>query len=62
MTYRIKEIREALRMTQDELSEKSGITKQTISKLESGDDAEVKVGTLKAIADAFGVKVSVLFD
>lgn len=34
MKYRIKELREEKRMTQEELSEKSGVSRSIISKLE----------------------------
>lgn len=46
---RIRERREKLRMTQAELAEKSGISRQTISALESGDKVDVKVSTIKAL-------------
>ena len=36
MGYRIKEVREEKRMTQEELSAKSGISRTTISGLENG--------------------------
>ena len=49
-------------MTQDDLSRLSGVSRATISKLESGEEMDVKVGTLKAIANALGVGVSDLFD
>lgn len=66
MGYKIKEIRETKSierpMTQDDLSRLSGVSRATISKLESGEEMDVKVGTLKAIANALGVEVSDLFD
>ncbi len=68
MNNRIKEIREKTLikktkevnrpMSQEELSEKSGVSRATISKLESGEDCEVKVGTIKKIAQALNVEVS----
>lgn len=58
---RIRERREKLRMTQAELAEKSGISRQTISALESGDKVDVKVSTIKALADALKCKPTFLF-
>lgn len=58
MLYNIKSIRESLGMTQIELSRKSGVTRATISRLESGEEVEVKISTLKAIASALNREVS----
>lgn len=58
MLYKIKSFRVKLGITQEELALKSGVTRATISKLESGEEAEVKVGTLKAIAVALSCDVS----
>lgn len=49
MLYNIKKIRVELGMTQEELVQLSGVTRATISRLESGEEVEVKIGTLKAI-------------
>ena len=35
MGYKIKELREAMKMTQEELAEKSGVSRGTISALEN---------------------------
>ena len=69
MQYRIEEIRKTKTITktttrtmsQEDLAELSGVSRTTISKLESGENPEVKTGTLKAIADALEVSVSELF-
>lgn len=58
MFYNIRKIRVELSMTQEELAQLSGVTRATISKLESGEEVEVKIGTLKAIANALECKVS----
>lgn len=58
MLYNIKKIRVELGMTQEELVQLSGVTRATISRLESGEEVEVKIGTLKAIANAMKCKVS----
>lgn len=61
MAYRIKEIRESKKMSQEELSVKSGVSRTTISKLENGEEVETFVGTLKALANALEVSVNKLF-
>lgn len=55
MAYNILKIRKAKKMTQIELSEKSGVSRATISKLESGKEIEVKISTLEAISTALDV-------
>ncbi len=55
-TYRLKR-----GMTQEELAEKSGISRQTIITLESNKKANVTVGVLRRIATALGVPVSAFF-
>lgn len=59
MKYKIREMREQKGITQDELSEKSGITRATLWRLESGEVTTTK--TLMKIADALDVSVSDLF-
>lgn len=61
MTYKIKELREKRKMTQTQLSEKSGVSRATIIKLENEENPEVEVGTLKSLASALGVKIQSLF-
>ena len=61
MKYRIKEFRKQRNMTQEELAEKSGQSRGTIIRLESGKDVVTTTDTLEAIADALGVSVPLLF-
>lgn len=61
MGYRIEEIRKSKRMTQQELAEKSGISRTTISLLESGQAKNASTKTLLALSAALGVSVDVLF-
>lgn len=61
MEFRIKEIRESKGMTQKELSEKAGITRATIWKLETGEEEVTTSKTLLKIADALGVSIGELF-
>ena len=61
MGYRIREIRESKGMTQAELCDKSGITRATIWKLETGENEVTTSRTLLKIAEALGVTVGELF-
>lgn len=61
MGYKIKEIREAKRMTQEELAEKSGISRATISAMENGVDRNTTSKTLLSLARALGVTIDQIF-
>ena len=61
MGYKIKEKREELRMSQKELSEKSGVNRTTISMLENGKADQVLTGTLVALAKALETTVDKIF-
>ena len=47
MEYKIKELREKMGLTQDDLAKKSGVNRTTIVYLESGKEVNVTAGTLK---------------
>ena len=61
MGYRIKERREELRMSQEELSEKSGVNRTTIAAIETGKAEQVMTGTLVALAKALETTVDNIF-
>ena len=61
MQFRIKELRKANRMSQEELSEKSGVSRTIVSFLENGNETDTKVGTLLKIAEALEVPLTALF-
>ncbi len=61
MGEKIRDIREAAKISQDELAERSGVSRQTISAIETGRATSVTTGTLEAIAKALNVSVSVFF-
>lgn len=61
MGYRIKEVREALSMTQEELAEKSGVSRGTISALENGTTRTTTTKTLVLIASALNTTVDRIF-
>lgn len=61
MGFKLKEVREAKRMTQEELETKSGVSRQTISAIENNRCGDVKAGTLVAIAKALGTTIDAIF-
>lgn len=61
MKYKIKAFREQMRMSQQELAALSGVSRATISGLESGTLTVTTTETLIKIAKALGKKVSDIF-
>ena len=61
MQYKIKELREKARLSQTALAEKSGVSRATISIIESGKASDIKIETLSRIAGALGGNISYLF-
>ena len=61
MGYKVKEVREAKRMTQEELAAKSGVSRTTIVAIESGETKDLKVSTLLKLAAALDTPVSDIF-
>lgn len=61
MIFRVKSLREKAGMSQVQLSEKSGITRAVISKIEHNDSPKVNVTTLIALADALNCEPGDLF-
>ena len=61
MKYRIRELREAKGMTQEELSSKSNVSRATIWALECGENKITTTKTLLKIAEALGVDFEALF-
>ena len=62
MEFRLKAVRTKSGMTQVELSEKSGVGRVTISRLESGELKETTLGTLTKLAKALRVSVDDLIE
>lgn len=60
--YHVKERREKLGMSQQDLIKKTGISRATISQLENGADVDIKVSTLKLLSKALKCSVASLFD
>lgn len=61
MGYKIREVRESQKMTQEELSEKSGVSRGTISALENGSVRTTTTKTLVKLARALNVSVDQIF-
>lgn len=61
MGYKIKEIREAAGMTQQQLSDRSGISRSIINGLETGRTKTTTTATLRKIAIALNKKVDDIF-
>ena len=61
MGNKLKEAREAMKMTQEELSEKSGVSRATISGLENGNERSTMSKTLLALAKALETTVDQIF-
>ncbi len=61
MEYIGKEIRESQRVTQEQLAEKSGVSRSIICGLETGRTQTTTTKTLFRIADALNVGINDLF-
>ena len=62
MVYRVREIREEKKITQEELSAKSGVSRATIWALETKEGtANTTTKTLLRLAEALGVELDDLF-
>lgn len=61
LQYKIEMMREKKKMTQEALSEKAGVSRAIISRLESGEEVVTTTETLLKVANALGCKVSEIF-
>ena len=61
MVSRVKEAREELNISQEELSKRSNVSRAIISGLETGTISVTSTKTLSKIANALGKKVSDIF-
>lgn len=58
---RLKAFREEKGMSQEELSEKTGLSRTTISKIENNEEAVVSTKTIAKLAEVFDVAPSEIF-
>jgi transcriptional regulator with XRE-family HTH domain len=61
MQLRIKELREKKKLTQQELANKSGVSRSLIIALETGARTVTTTSTIEKLADALGVSVKSIF-
>ncbi|MGM9602528.1 MAG: helix-turn-helix transcriptional regulator [Faecousia sp.] len=61
MGYKIKEKRDEMKMSQEELAQKSGVSRGTISGLENGTLRATTTKTLLKLAKALGTTVDQIF-
>lgn len=61
MGFKIRETREKIGISQEELSKTSGVSRTIISGLENGTITTTTTKTLSRIAEALGVRVSEIF-
>lgn len=61
MKNKVKQYRELAGLTQEELSEKSDVSRNTISSLETGSNTNVTYDTMIKIAGALDEKVATIF-
>lgn len=59
---KLREIRKARGWTQQMLSEKSGVNRVLITRIETGSTAEPAISTLIKLANALGVTIDELVD
>lgn len=58
---RLKEFRELQGISQEELSEKTGLSRTTISKIENNEEVNVNTRTIVKLSEVFGVAPSEIF-
>lgn len=58
---KLKEIREAANLSQEELAEKAGVSRVTISMLETGAQTNVTANTLRKLSAALGRPIADFF-
>jgi DNA-binding XRE family transcriptional regulator len=61
MGYKLKQRREQMHLTQAQLAEMSGISRQTISSIENNEGKAVTSSTLAKLAKALGTTIGNLF-
>ena len=61
MRNKVKEYREKAELTQEQLAEKAGVSRNTISSLETKANTNVTYEIMKKISDALNKKVATIF-
>lgn len=58
---KVKEIRIEMKLSQEELANKSSLSRYLISKIENGDDVNITKNTMISISNALNKKVTDVF-
>ena len=61
MECRVKELREKLGMTQEDLAKKAGVSRNLISMLENGKDVNITKRTMQALSKALDTPINNIF-
>lgn len=61
MGYKLREMREAKRLTQQQLAEKSGVSRQTIIAIENDPKCNTTFNTLVKLANALETTIDQIF-
>lgn len=61
MKNRLKAYREKLGLTQEDLAEKTGLSRATISKIENNEEVNVNTRTIAKISEVLGALPSEIF-
>lgn len=61
MDNKVKEIRIEMKLSQEELANKSGLSRYLISRIENGDDVNITKNTMISISNALNKKVTDVF-
>lgn len=59
--YKLREIREASGLTQQQLADRIGVSQRQVSKIECGDIDSAKLGTIRGYLEAVGGELAVEF-
>ena len=57
LVHRLKELRRIHRVTQEEFSERTGISYKYYQAIETGVKKELRISTLERLANAYGIEV-----
>lgn len=60
MILNVRAVREKQLLTQEKLAQMAGISRTTLSKIESGEDVSVKSETLLSLSEALGTTIDEL--
>ena len=62
MGHKLMVARHDARLTQGELADKAGLSRQAISDIERGERTDVKLSTIRSLCDVLGMRPSELIE